>query len=78
MTGAFDPHDRGSWYFGQMSRQDATDLLMSERDSGIFLVRDSTTIIGDYVLCVSLPTASLHSSMPTCLLHLASHLPPFT
>ncbi|XP_076067923.1 crk proto-oncogene, adaptor protein isoform X2 [Oratosquilla oratoria] len=40
------------WYFGQMSRQDATDLLMGEREGGVFLVRDSTTIIGDYVLCV--------------------------
>ena len=35
-----------------MSRQDATDLLMSEREGGVFLVRDSATIDGDYVLCV--------------------------
>ena len=35
-----------------MSRQDATDLLMSEREGGVFLVRDSATIQGDYVLCV--------------------------
>lgn len=35
-----------------MSRQDATDLLMAEREGGVFLVRDSTTIMGDYVLCV--------------------------
>ena len=41
-----------SWYFGQMSRQDATDQLMAEREGGVFLVRDSTTIPGDYVLCV--------------------------
>ena len=41
-----------SWYFGAMSRQDATDLLMSEREGGVFLVRDSATIQGDYVLCV--------------------------
>ncbi|EFX79562.1 hypothetical protein DAPPUDRAFT_52191 [Daphnia pulex] len=41
-----------SWYFGPMSRQDATDLLMAEREGGVFLVRDSTTIMGDYVLCV--------------------------
>ncbi|KAG7174529.1 Adapter molecule Crk-like [Homarus americanus] len=52
MTASFDPHDRTSWYFGQMSRQDATDLLMAERDGGVFLVRDSTTILGDFVLCV--------------------------
>lgn len=41
-----------SWYFGQMSRQDATDLLMGEREGGVFLVRDSNSILGDYVLCV--------------------------
>ncbi|KAB7493957.1 Adapter molecule Crk [Armadillidium nasatum] len=35
-----------------MSRQEATDLLMSEREGGVFLVRDSTTIFGDFVLCV--------------------------
>lgn len=48
----FDPNDRESWYFGPMSRQDATDLLMAEREGGVFLVRDSTTIHGDFVLCV--------------------------
>lgn len=48
----FDAHDRNSWYFGAMSRQDATDLLIQERDNGVFLVRDSNTITGDYVLCV--------------------------
>ncbi|GAB6028828.1 hypothetical protein CHUAL_004636 [Chamberlinius hualienensis] len=48
----FDPNDRESWYFGSMSRQDATDLLMSEREGGVFLVRDSSTIHGDFVLCV--------------------------
>ncbi|XP_075218771.1 crk proto-oncogene, adaptor protein [Lycorma delicatula] len=52
MAAVFDPHDRTSWYFGQMSRQDATDLLMGEKEGGVFLVRDSTTIHGDYVLCV--------------------------
>lgn len=41
-----------SWYFGSMSRSEATDLLMKEREGGVFLVRDSTTILGDYVLCV--------------------------
>lgn len=35
-----------------MSRTEATELLMSEREGGVFLVRDSNTIIGDYVLCV--------------------------
>lgn len=35
-----------------MSRQDASDLLMSEKEGGVFLVRDSTSMQGDYVLCV--------------------------
>ncbi|KAL1129982.1 hypothetical protein AAG570_012925 [Ranatra chinensis] len=35
-----------------MSRQDATDLLMGEKEGGVFLVRDSISIQGDYVLCV--------------------------
>jgi len=52
MAGSFDPYDRNSWYFGSMSRQDATDLLMAEREGGVFLVRDSTTIPGEFVLCV--------------------------
>lgn len=41
-----------SWYFGPMSREEATEILMSEKDGGVFLVRDSATIRGDYVLCV--------------------------
>lgn len=41
-----------NWYFGSMSRADATALLLAEQDGGVFLVRDSTTIQGDYVLCV--------------------------
>lgn len=51
-TTPFDVHDRASWYFGQLSRQEAADLLMPERDSGVFLVRDSSTSTGDFVLCV--------------------------
>jgi proto-oncogene C-crk len=34
-----------------MFLQDATDLLMGEK-GGVFLVRDSTTIHGDFVLCI--------------------------
>lgn len=52
MTGTFDPHDRTSWYFGMMTRQEAQDILLNEREGGVFLVRDSNTIPGDYVLCV--------------------------
>lgn len=39
-----------SWYFGAMSRLDATEMLMQERECGVFLVRDSRTHVGDYVL----------------------------
>lgn len=48
----FDVHDRNSYYFGSMSRKEATDILMNERECGVFLVRDSSTIIGDFVLSV--------------------------
>ena len=37
-----------------MSREEANAVLQAERDSGVFLVRDSTTIKGDFVLCVKL------------------------
>lgn len=52
MAISFDQHDKESWYFGAMSRQEATDILMAEKEGGVFLVRDSATIQGDYVLCV--------------------------
>ncbi|CAD7001918.1 unnamed protein product [Ceratitis capitata] len=35
-----------------MTRQDATEVLMSERDRGVFLVRDSNSIAVDFLLCV--------------------------
>ncbi|KAM3957191.1 crk proto-oncogene, adaptor protein [Aphomia sociella] len=49
---SFDPNDMASWYFRDMSRAEASRLLLSESESGVFLVRDSKTIQGDYVLCV--------------------------
>lgn len=52
MAVSFDHHDKESWYFGAMTRQEATDLLMGEKEGGVFLVRDSASIQGDYVLCV--------------------------
>ncbi|XP_012277560.1 adapter molecule Crk [Orussus abietinus] len=52
MATSFDQYDKSSWYFGAMSRQDASDLLMGEKEGGVFLVRDSTSIHGDFVLCV--------------------------
>ena len=41
-----------SWYFGPMAREEANALLEKDGTSGVFLVRDSSTIKGDYVLCV--------------------------
>ncbi|KAF5273368.1 hypothetical protein FQR65_LT04660 [Abscondita terminalis] len=52
MACTFDHDDKASWYFGSMSRQEATDLLLAEKEGGVFLVRDSSTSVGDYVLCV--------------------------
>jgi hypothetical protein len=52
MANTFDHEDKDSWYFGPIGRKEATDLLMAERGGGVFLVRDSATCVGDYVLCV--------------------------
>ncbi|KAG5843985.1 hypothetical protein ANANG_G00156680 [Anguilla anguilla] len=52
MAGNFDAEDRGSWYWGRLSRQEAVSLLQGQRH-GVFLVRDSITCPGDYVLSVS-------------------------
>lgn len=52
MAGNFNSEDRGSWYWGRLSRPDAVSLLQGQRH-GVFLVRDSITSPGDYVLSVS-------------------------
>uniref|UniRef100_A0A5S6R5D6 Adapter molecule Crk n=1 Tax=Trichuris muris TaxID=70415 RepID=A0A5S6R5D6_TRIMR len=49
---AFDPYDKGSWYFGDISREESNRILMTEHDDGVFLVRDSATRPGSLVLCV--------------------------
>lgn len=41
-----------SWYFGALIREEANRTLSKEAENGVFLVRDSTTIKGDFVLCV--------------------------
>lgn len=51
-TATFDPYDEDSWFFGFMSRNDATDLLSKDSEIGAFLVRESTTAKGDLVLSV--------------------------
>ncbi|XP_055351335.1 LOW QUALITY PROTEIN: adapter molecule Crk-like [Paramacrobiotus metropolitanus] len=52
MAADFDPLDRDAWYFGLISREESVQILKDERESGVFLVRDSTSSPGDYVLCV--------------------------
>ncbi|KAJ8985890.1 hypothetical protein NQ317_006264 [Molorchus minor] len=52
MASSFDHEDRDSWYFGAIGEKEATDLLMAEREGGVFLIRDSASSVGDYVLCV--------------------------
>ncbi|XP_067943849.1 adapter molecule Crk-like [Watersipora subatra] len=48
----FDQTDRSRWYFGDLTREQANQLLNEKVDSGTFLVRDSSTMPGEYVLCV--------------------------
>lgn len=52
MADSFDPEDQNSWYFGHISRPEANDLLEAEKEGGVFLVRDSSSSPGDFVLCV--------------------------
>ncbi|XP_030625289.1 crk-like protein [Chanos chanos] len=63
----FDSSDRASWYFGPVSRQEAQNRLQGQRH-GMFLVRDSATCPGDYVLSVSENTKVSHyiiNSLPS-------------
>ncbi|XP_044300049.1 crk-like protein isoform X3 [Varanus komodoensis] len=48
----FDASERSSWYVGPLSRAEAQARLQGQRH-GTFLVRDSSTCPGDYVLSVS-------------------------
>lgn len=52
MAGHFDSSDRAGWYWGRLSRQEAAAALQGQRH-GLFLVRDSSSCPGDYVLSVS-------------------------
>lgn len=48
----FNPYDDESWFFGLMTRSDATELLSKNNDIGSFLVRESISSKGDLVLSV--------------------------
>uniref|UniRef100_UPI00358EE108 crk-like protein n=1 Tax=Myxine glutinosa TaxID=7769 RepID=UPI00358EE108 len=52
MAALFDSTDFRSWYAGRLSRREAQARLQGLRE-GTFLVRDSVTCPGDYVLSVS-------------------------
>ncbi|BFZ04256.1 hypothetical protein BsWGS_07295 [Bradybaena similaris] len=52
MEADFDPEDKYSWYFGMLSRERTNNILMNLDYSGVFLVRESKTMPGDFVLCV--------------------------
>lgn len=52
MAGNFDAENRDSWYWGKLKRIEAVSLLQGQRH-GVFLVRDSFSIPGDFVLSVS-------------------------
>lgn len=52
MAGNFDAEDRDSWYWGRIRRHEAVSLLQGQRH-GVFLVRDSISICGGFVLSVS-------------------------
>ncbi|KAK0054700.1 adapter molecule Crk [Biomphalaria pfeifferi] len=51
MEADFDPEDKYSWFFGMLSRERTNQILEPEQ-SGVFLVRESRTQVGDFVLCV--------------------------
>jgi len=41
-----------SWFFGPLSREEANEKLEKGRNNGVFLVRESQSIKGDFVLVV--------------------------
>lgn len=52
MAEHFDPNDKFSWYFGPLSREETNEMFENVSTNGKFLVRDSQSIRGDFVLCV--------------------------
>ncbi|KAI8521907.1 hypothetical protein Bbelb_016610 [Branchiostoma belcheri] len=56
---SFNPRDLDQWYFERVSRNQTQELLQGKMH-GTFLVRDSTSCPGDYVLSVSENTKVSH------------------
>lgn len=56
----FDVNDIASWFRCSISREDAENLLMRETQNGVFLVRDSSTSVGDFVLSVKIGDSVQH------------------
>lgn len=57
---SFNPYDWNLFYFAQLTRDETEAVLLEpEIPYGTFLIRDSTTSIGDYVLCVLLVAFSV-------------------
>lgn len=56
----FDVNEFASWFRCNISRENAENLLMQETQSGVFLVRDSKTSPGDFVLSVKIEDSVQH------------------
>lgn len=56
----FDVNDYKTWFRSNISREDAEKLLMKETQNGVFLVRDSSTSLGDIVLSVRIDSSVQH------------------
>lgn len=71
-SGSFDPYDLNSYYFKKLNREQAEELLrIADVHVGTFLIRDSSSCIGDYSLsvrygCVFLQTTNSVSDAFFC------------
>ncbi|CAF1025938.1 unnamed protein product [Rotaria sordida] len=61
----FNASDEESWLFEELSRDEAISTLQNQPD-GTFLVRPSSTIKGDLVLCVKEGTKVSHYIINVC------------
>ncbi|CAF5159742.1 unnamed protein product, partial [Rotaria magnacalcarata] len=61
----FNSSDEDSWFFEELSRDEAISTLQNQPD-GTFLVRPSSTIKGDLVLCVKEGSKVSHYIINVC------------